>query len=228
MTPKYTTEEFLAAKSREKLPLECEHCHKTFYIQKRYIVDLLNGTIYAGRLKYCSRTCKYDVQNKGQNKQIYCLQCGKLFYKYESHINKIKSGHHFCSLSCAGTYNNTHKTKGSRRSKLEVFLEQELTRLYPQLEVHYNRKDAINSELDIYVPSLNLAIELNGIFHYEPIYGMEQLHRKQNNDNRKIQACIEKNIEFCIIDVSSLSYFKEERAIKYLNIVTDIINNKIK
>jgi len=45
--------------------------------------------------------------------------------------------------------------------------------LYPDLVIHFNKKDAINSELDIYIPSLKLAFELNGIFHYEPIFGKE-------------------------------------------------------
>ena len=79
---------------------------------------------------------------------------------------------------------------------------------YPNLEIHYNRKDAINSELDIYIPELELAFELNGIFHYEPIYGAEKLQQIQNNDDRKFQACLEKGISLCIIDTSSLKYFK--------------------
>ena len=81
----------------------------------------------------------------------------------------------FCSRSCSATFNNKNKTYGTRRSKLEVFLEKELIKLYPDLLFHFNRKDTINSELDIYIPSLKLAFELNGIFHYEPIYGDNKL-----------------------------------------------------
>ena len=36
------------------------------------------------------------------------------------------------------------------RSKLEKWLEEQLIKMYPNLEIHFNRKDAINSELDIY------------------------------------------------------------------------------
>jgi hypothetical protein len=100
--------------------------------------------------------------------------------------------------------------------------------LYPNLEFHFNRKDAINSELDIYIPTLKLAFELNGIFHYEPIYGSEKLDQIKNNDSRKYQACIEKNIELCIIDSSGLKYFKPEKCQKYLDIITNIINTKLK
>jgi len=90
--------------------------------------------------------------------------------------------------------------------------------LFPNLEFHLNKKDTINSELDIYVPRLKLAFELNGIFHYEPIFGKEKLSQIQNNDHRKFQACLERKIEFCTIDTSSLKYFKGRNAKKYLKI----------
>jgi len=108
-----------------------------------------------------------------------------------------------------------------------VWLEQQLTTLYPSLEFHFNRKDAINAELDIYVPSFKLAFELNGIFHYEPIFGTDKLTQIQNNDHRKYQACIERNIELCLIDVSSFTYFKPDGAKKYLNIISELLNSKI-
>ena len=132
----------------------------------------------------------------------------------------------FCSRSCAATYNNTHKTKGTRTSKLEVWLAKKLQTLFPQIEFHFNRKDAINSELDIYIPSLKLAFELNGIYHYEPIHGNDKLTKIQNNDRRKFQACLEKGIELCIIDSSKLAYFKESNATPYLEIIQKIINQK--
>jgi len=108
-----------------------------------------------------------------------------------------------------------------------VWLEQQLPALYPSLEFHFNRKDAIISELDIYIPSLKLAFELNGIFHYEPIYGPEKLAQIQNNDERKYQACIERGIELCLIDVSSFSYFKISGAERYLDMMKSIINKKL-
>lgn len=99
--------------------------------------------------------------------------------------------------------------------------------MYPSLDIHYNRKDAIDAELDIYIPSINLAIELNGIFHYEPIYGEKKLLQIQNNDQRKFQACLEKKIELCWIDTSSFTYFKVNKAQNYLQIITQIIDSKL-
>ena len=154
-----------------------------------------------------------------------CSHCGKKFNRFESQMRYSKNL--FCSQSCAATYNNTHKTYGIRRSKLEVWLAQELLKFYPNLEFHFNRKDAINSELDIYIPSLKLAFELNGIYHYEPIHGADTLTKIQNNDSRKFQACLELGIELCIIDTSMITYFKINRCQSYYNIIKNIIDNKI-
>jgi hypothetical protein len=71
-----------------------------------------------------------------------------------------------------------------------------------------------------------LAFELNGIFHYEPIYGEEKLGKVKNNDGRKFQACIERKIELCIIDVSASKKFKPERDKKYLDIIVNLIEYK--
>lgn len=154
-----------------------------------------------------------------------CSNCGKKIQKTNSDFKKSKN--HFCSLSCAASYNNRHKKYGIRRSKLEVWIEDQLTEIFPSLEIHYNRSDAINSELDIYIPSLKLAFELNGIFHYEAIFGEAKLSQIQNNDKRKYQACLERDIELCIIDSSGLKYFKPKKAQKYLDIISKIIEKKI-
>jgi hypothetical protein len=68
-----------------------------------------------------------------------------------------------------------------------------------------------------------VAFELNGIVHYEPIYGSDKLDGIQSNDLRKIFACAEEGISLCVIDVSSLKYFKENKAERFLNIILKII-----
>jgi hypothetical protein len=138
-----------------------------------------------------------------------------------------RSKNHFCSQSCTISYNNKHKTTGNRRSKLEIYLENQLTILYPNLPIDYNLKLAINSELDIYIPSLNLAFELNGIFHYEPIFGINKLDQIRNNDISKSKACIDNRIDLCIIDTSDQKYVKPSTSQKYLDIIIKIINERL-
>jgi len=173
---------------------------------------------------FCSRLCVNNFRYKDSSSIVKCNSCGVFFSKLNNQIRR--SVNQFCSRSCAGTYNNAHKIKGTRRSKLEVWLEKQLKELYPTLEVLYSDKTTINSELDIYIPSLKLAFELNGVFHYEAIFGEDKLEQIRNNDDRKFQACLEKGIELCIIDTSNQKYFKEYSSQKYLDIITTIINNK--
>ena len=218
----YTKEEFNKAKLKDKLSCECYICSKPFLVKKHSIMYALKGTRdYA---KYCSKPCQSIGQIKRQ--KCNCLNCGLEFGKKIAEFKRSKK--HFCSQSCSVSYNNTHKKTGTRRSKLEIYLEQQLTILYPALQIDYNKKDTINSELDIYIPSLKLAVELNGIYHYEPIHGQNKLEQIQNNDQRKFQACLEKNIELLLIDVSGFKHWKEEKANFFLKIIVQIINDKKK
>lgn len=174
---------------------------------------------------YCSISCARKGQSKYGRELVKCKNCDKEISKVKSR-SKI-SKNLFCSLSCANKYNNTHKTKGNNRSKLEIWIEKQLGLLYPNLEIWFNHQKTFGTELDIYIPSLKLAFELNGIFHYEPIFGSEKLTKTQNNDNRKFQACLERGIELCIIDTTSQHYFKERTSQKFLNIIINIINSKL-
>lgn len=223
MKPLYAKIEFESAKTSDNLPLQCYGCNNTFFLAKKRIYDCLNPNENR-QGKYCSSKCQRKHESKSCRHLVICSNCNNQFEKTNSEIKKTKN--HFCSRSCAATYNNTHKQHGTRRSKLEIYFEEQLTSLYPNLHIDFNKKDAINSELDIYIPSLKLAFELNGIFHYEPIYGSEKLSQIQNNDHRKFQACLEKNIELVLIDVSSFGYFKKERANKFLTIICELIKSK--
>jgi len=212
----------------KSVPFECEWCKLPFYVKIKEIRWDLKNPKHPNRKNgntFCSRKCKYASFVK----KVSCLcgNCEKEIFIVPRIINESKSGFVFCSKSCSVTYNNTHKTTGNRRSKLEIWLEEQITLAFPNLHVLYNNKETINSELDIYFPDLKLAIELNGIFHYEPIYGKNKLTSIKNNDHRKFQACLEYKIELVIIDTSSLKYFKPQNAEKYLQIIKNIIDNKL-
>lgn len=222
MQPLYTDEEFQNTKSRQPLPLRCLHCTQTFHRTKH---EIQMSRLPSQQMTYdfCSNKCQRDHESPPVI--VSCAQCHKTFRKSPSAI--LKSKHHFCSQSCAAKWNNAHKTKGTRISKLEVWLSKQLPSLYPSIEFHFNRKDAINGELDIFIPSLKLAFELNGIFHYEPIYGPEKLESIRTNDHRKMLACAERGIELCLIDVSNQTYFKERSSTKFLDIIQNIIDLKL-
>ncbi|MCK9567337.1 hypothetical protein M0R72_00110 [Candidatus Pacearchaeota archaeon] len=211
----------------EKVPLKCRECGSVFHRKAKDVRFDLKTTLKKRNSSgiYCSNKCKTTSLDKRTDEP--CGQCGKKFLAKNISKKNSKSEKVFCSRSCAVTYNNTHKTTGIRRSKLEVWLESQIATKFPTLEVLYNNKEAIDSELDIYFPTLKLAFELNGIVHYEPIYGKKKFDSIHNNDNRKFKACHDKQIDLCIIDTSGLKYFKPQSSEKYWDIIQQILNERL-
>lgn len=204
--------------SNDLIPLECKFCASTFLIKKVFVYTALYGTTNS-TLDFCSLNCKQLESRK--KIEVKCMQCNVDFQKLPSQIKVTKNN--FCTKSCAAIYNNTHKTHGIRRSKLEVYIEEQIRIAFPTLELVCNAKNIIGSELDFYFPSLRLAIELNGILHYEPIYGQDKLERICNMDQQKSIGCFQKNIEFCIIDTSQCKYLTQIQKDKYWKIVYDLL-----
>ena len=151
MIPLYTQQELKNAKWFDKLPCQCYQCDNTFLREKKEILYAIRNGIKG---KYCSNKCKDSVKKTKQT--VICKTCNISFEKNPNQIKKTKNN--FCSKSCAGTYNSTHKTHGNRRSKFEKYVEEQLLLLYPNLEIHFNKKDTINSEIDVYIPSLKLLL----------------------------------------------------------------------
>ncbi len=171
---------------------------------------------------FCNRGCLAKFRTDIVTQP--CGYCSRSVQKPRRVVESSKSGHIFCNHSCAAKYSNTHKIKGTRRSKLEVWLEEKLRELYPNLDIHCNRTDAINGELDFYFPGLKLAFELNGIFHYEPIYGERKLERIRTLDKGKLNICLSEGIELQVIDVSKYVYFSQKTSGKFLGVISDKVN----
>jgi len=218
MTTKlFTDSDFDAAKPTDLLAFRCEYCDIVFHKTKRYLTKSRGSSGYPS---YCSRSCGSSIAPV----HVKCANCGAGIERTPSEIRKSKSGNSFCSQSCAATYNNVHRTTGTTRSKLEVYLEEELSRLYHDLEIVYNDKLVIGSELDIYIPSLRLAFEINGIYHYEPIHGQSKLDSITVNDSHKFRDCLVNDISLCVIDTSRQKRFTVKSSAEYLRIICDIIN----
>lgn len=71
-------------------------------------------------------------------------------------------------------------------SKLEKFLHKELLSLGYQVEFH-KEQSLVNTKLqiDIFIPSINTAIEVDGPSHFEPVWGEQSLKRNIGYDQKK-------------------------------------------
>ena len=229
---KPTTEFYKDSKRSDGLYPRCKSCHlmctsKT-YIKNKDIVSLRSKERYSvNKIARCQQNrekyhmiIKHQDVTKFPHKSVVCTHCNKTFLKKLKEITRSKSGNVFCSHKCSNIFSTTHKNGGYNRSKLECLLEKELNQMYPNLDILYNNRSTLNYELDIYIPKLNLAFEINGIFHYKPIFGIEKLNKTINKDKIKRELCNIKNIKLIVIDVSEEGICNKDRV---LNIINDNI-----
>lgn len=191
------------------IELTCDYCSQTFQREKKQIKKNRPN-------KFCSRTCGAAFSRKRVTQE--CKNCGTEFKK------KPADPKIFCDSSCSASWNNKHKEYGHKVSRFEVWLQDMISESFPNLRVKYNQKDDIGSELDVYIPSLKLAIEIDGIHHHEAIYGEDVLKSIQENDAEKRRVCDQKGIELINYDISDMKNMKQNlsgRIEEILNIISE-------
>ncbi|RTK98597.1 MAG: hypothetical protein EKK57_11420 [Proteobacteria bacterium] len=215
-------EDFQTLRSRQLIELECCFCSKIFTRPKNQVMANIKAIKNRDNGRFCSHKC-WDKSNSIKI-EINCLYCQIKIIRPPSHI---KNGKAFCSQSHAARYNNAHKTKGCRRSKFEIWIESQFKNIYPDLDIKYNFRLDNSCELDIYIPKLKLAFEINGVFHYQPIYGEEKLNKIKERDSRKIAYCQANSINLHTINISNEKSTKLEGFLKYFELIKTITNNQL-
>lgn len=199
------------------ITLNCSNCAKQFEkLKTDYAKSLKRNPDY---LPMCNRQCNASYQSKTSSTYVSCAFCGKENKKRKSSLIYENS---FCNHSCAMSFRN--KTQhGYRRSKLEVYIENQIKEEFPNLIVICNDRHVIGSELDFYFPDLHFAIELNGIIHYEPIFGKTELERLQHRDKQKFLLCHQAGIELAVIDTSSCSHLTQKAKDKFWGLIKPLL-----
>lgn len=207
---------------KTKMELNCPRCNKIFTLTTPRLTNL----IYRQNRKsaFCSKQCLYDNNRNGI--EMVCNHCSTTIIRTPCTLRSSKS-RVFCSKSCAASFNNANKAYGTRRSKLEIFIEKMIQADFPSLEQKPNDRTTIGYELDFYFPQLKHAIEINGIVHYSPIYGEDKFRKIQSIDLIKSEKCISLGISLQILDCSNFKHFTIEKAKPYYDYCKLSIENKI-
>ena len=231
-----TTERYRISNPNRNIDVQCAFCKKIFQRKK---VDYNKYNIKGNRPPCCNRSCAAKLFNKMRDDfpekysrgflfpkkekefvTITCTYCKSPFQREKSKylLRQVRFNKKpYCSKKCQALglleYFNSLTCV---RSKLEMWIEQKLSEKYPNLTIYYNDRQTINGELDIYIPSIELAFELNGIFHYDPIFGEATLKKRQQKDEEKKNECLVKRIELFVIDCRKERKLKNDDVLLYI------------
>lgn len=206
--------------NKDALYCSIQCSNKTTFEEGIHSFKQAKPCIHCQELIRIANHSKHEAICLSYNKE--CKMCKKSFRTTKKNRRNI-----FCSQSCSATYNNSNKKSGIRRSKLELHLETRLGELYPKLNIEFNKIQDFGFELDILFPTLKLAFEINGIVHYQNIYGQEKYERTKNNDRNKMLKCYEKNITLVVLDTLEQKRFDEESSTKYLDLICKMVNHAL-
>ena len=107
-------------------------------------------------------------------------------------------------------------------SKLEKFLLQKL--LSDGYRVEFHKVQLLSNtklHIDLFLPTMNIAIEIDGPSHFVPVWGDDALTRNKSYDNKKNGLLIGKGIK--LIRVRQTKDFSNARALLIYKRLTDSI-----
>lgn len=207
------------------------YCSNMCYLQGRENNTISECIICHKKIKqtptkmrvYCSRAC--TALSKINRVTIKCNQCGIEKQQIPSHVKSTN----FCNSSCKSKY-FIKLRKGFKKSFAEIFLLNLIKTDFNNLTIFDNVRSILPSglEIDIFIPDVNLAIELNGPCHYFNIYGADTLNKVQNRDLIKQTEIQQLGFKFIVLNISMISCrtkLKKFLLDQYINNIKPILSN---
>jgi len=109
-------------------------------------------------------------------------------------------------------------------SKLEKFLLNQLIKDGYRVDFH---KEQILSntklQIDLFLPKLNVAIEVDGLSHFEPVWGQETLTRNKGYDSKKEGLILGKGL--VLIRIKQVKDFSRSRAKVIYSTLKELLDN---
>jgi len=109
-------------------------------------------------------------------------------------------------------------------SKLEIFLMEQLTNDGYRVEFH---KEQVLSntklQIDLFLPMIRTAIEVDGPSHFDPVWGDEALQKNKRYDDKKNGLILGKDL--VLIRIKQTKDFSKSRGIKIYQELKSIIDN---
>jgi hypothetical protein len=191
----------ISIKSKNKT---CKRClnrkRKVNELMKKNKLCLLCGKKHTNKITICKHCDEKNKKERKENiKNGICPECKK--EKLEEGYKKCKK----CLLkrSPFDTYEE-FKNKHIKGSIQENAIRDYIIKITNDSSIYWKGIRTVlksKKELDIYSKDKNFAIEVNGILHFEEIYGKEKLKRTIKSDIGKDKECKKGGIKLYKIDI---------------------------
>ena len=123
------------------------------------------------------------------------------------------------------TANQAVRDSSKKGSKLEHYLLNRLIGDGYKPEFHKEQVLANTKlQIDLYLPTMSIAIEVDGPSHFLPVWGEDALKKNIKYDNKKSGLIVGKGMK--LIRIKQIHDFSKARADKVYNQLRDTLNNK--
>ena len=188
-------------------------CEKKYGVDNAAKAEAVKEKISISRRKHEVETRDYIIEYTDKDNKTFCIckcphanctKCKEKQFEIESSLLANRLYHDIEICTNLLPYNPL-------TSRYELYLAEFLD----EHNITYQRsvRNIISKELDLYIPSYNIAIEFNGVFHHSD-------KRKPNNYHiNKFKECQEKGIQLISI--------WEDQYLTKINIIKSIILSKL-